>query len=182
MQPLFLVGYMGCGKSTLGRKLASRLGLSFLDTDRMVEEKEGATVAEIFGYEGEEYFRLSERKILEKVISENRRGVFSTGGGLPTWEDNMEVMNQQGITIYLKRPAEQIIRRLSPYGRQKRPRLRGLSDEELLAFMTEDMVKREQFYAKAKITISCESLADKDLIEEILQRIEDLEKKENGRQ
>lgn len=124
MKPLFLVGYMGCGKSTLGRKLARRLGVPFADTDALVERREGASVADVFRYEGEACFRRIEREVLEETVGAGEAAVVSTGGGLPVWGDNMAYMNRAGRTVYLRRTAEQIARRLSPYGRQKRPRLR----------------------------------------------------------
>ena len=89
MKPLFLVGYMGCGKSTLGRKLARRLGIPYADTDALVEEREGASVSDVFRYEGEQRFREVEREVLDRVIGEGAVPVVSTGGGLPTWSDNM---------------------------------------------------------------------------------------------
>ena len=122
MKPLFLVGYMGCGKSTLGRKLARRLGVGFVDTDALVEEQAGASVADVFRYEGEARFREAEREALERAIAAGGETVVSTGGGLPTWSDNMQRMNGVGHTVFLHRTAEQIARRLSPYGRRKRPR------------------------------------------------------------
>ena len=79
MKPLFLVGYMGCGKSTLGRKLARRLGVDFIDTDALVEEREGASVADVFRYEGEERFREAERRVLDEVIAGASFAVVSTG-------------------------------------------------------------------------------------------------------
>ena len=82
MKPLFLVGYMGCGKSTLGRKLARRLGIPYADTDALVEEREGASVSDVFRYEGEQRFREVEREILDRVIEEGAVPVVSTGGGL----------------------------------------------------------------------------------------------------
>lgn len=167
MGKLFLVGYMGCGKSTIGRKLARALGCRFVDTDSLVEEREGATVYDIFRYEGEERFRQIEREVLEEVIAEESDVVISTGGGLPAWGDNMTRMNEVGRTIYLKRSAENIASRLSPYGRQKRPRLRGLSDEELVAFMREDMVRREPCYSQAVQVIACEGKSDDEIIREI---------------
>ena len=168
MRPLFLVGYMGCGKSTLARKIARRLGVEAIDTDRVVEEQEGASVFDIFRYEGEERFRQIEREALERIIADPAAAVVSTGGGLPVWRDNMARMNEVGTTVYLRRSAEQIARRLSPYGRQKRPRLRGLSDEELVAFMTRDIVKREPFYAQARHTFDCNALSDDEVAEKIL--------------
>ena len=110
MKPLFLVGYMGCGKSTLGRKLARRLGIGYADTDALVEEREGASVSDVFRYEGEQRFREVEREVLDRVIDEGAVPVVSTGGGLPTWGDNMARMNAAGCTVYLRRSAEQIAR------------------------------------------------------------------------
>ena len=132
MKPLFLIGYMGCGKSTLGRKLARRLGIGFVDTDTLVEEQAGAPVADVFRYEGEARFREAEREALERAIAAGGEAVVSTGGGLPTWGDNMQRMNGVGHTVFLRRSAAQIASRLSPYGRRKRPRLRGLDDAGLL--------------------------------------------------
>ncbi len=158
---------MGCGKSTIGRKLAKRTGLRFVDTDAQVEEREGATVYDIFRYEGEERFRTIEREVLDETIAEGA-AIISTGGGLPTWRDNMERMNEAGQTIYLKRTADRIATRLSPYGRQKRPRLRGLSDEELVQFMRQDMAAREPHYAKAHLVIECDALCDDDILDLIV--------------
>ena len=168
MIPLFLVGYMGCGKSTIGRKLARTLHLEFVDTDHRIEEREGATVIDIFHYEGEERFRTIEREVLEEVITAERASVVSTGGGLPAWGDNMARMNEVGRTIYLKRSAENIASRLSPYGRQKRPRLRGLNDEELVIFMREDMAKRDPYYSQAVQVVACEGKSDEEIIREII--------------
>lgn len=169
MKPLFLVGYMGCGKSTLGRKLARRLGVDFIDTDALVEEREGASVADVFRYEGEERFREAERRVLDEVIAGASFAVVSTGGGLPTWRDNMPCMNAVGHTVYLRRSPEQIARRLSPYGRRKRPRLQGLDDEQLVAFMRGDMAAREPFYAQASLVVDCDPMSDDELVEHIVQ-------------
>ena len=165
---IFLVGYMGCGKSTLGRRLARRLGVPFIDTDARVEESEGATVSDLFRYEGEQRFREIEREVLDAAIAGNDSAVISTGGGLPVWGDNMARMNAAGCTVYLRRSAENIAGRLSPYGRRKRPRLQGLNDEELVAFMTRDMASREPFYSRAKLILACDSLPDDELVERIV--------------
>lgn len=165
---IFLVGYMGCGKSTLGRRLARRLGVPFIDTDARVEEREGATVSDLFRYEGEQRFRKIEREVLDAAIAGNDSAVISTGGGLPVWGDNMARMNAAGCTVYLRRSAENIAGRLSPYGRRKRPRLQGLNDEELVAFMTRDMASREPFYSRAKLILACDSLPDDELVERIV--------------
>ena len=168
---IFLVGYMGCGKSTLGRRLARRLGVPFVDTDARVEEREGATVSDLFRYEGEQRFREIEREVLDASIAEYPSAVISTGGGLPVWGDNMARMNAAGCTVYLRRSAENIAGRLSPYGRRKRPRLQGLNDEELVAFMTRDMASREPFYSRAKLILACDSLPDDELVERIVAHV-----------
>lgn len=169
MKHLFLVGYMGCGKSTLGRKLARRLEMEFADTDVLIEQQEGATVADLFQYEGEERFRELEYGVLNQLIVNDAVTVISTGGGLPVWKDNMERMNDSGVTVFLHRSAEQIVHRLSPYGRQKRPRLRGLNDQELLAFMMHDMEVREAFYSQATLTIECDGISDDEVVGQIVE-------------
>lgn len=164
---LFLVGYMGCGKSSLGRKLARHLQARFLDTDTLVEEREGASAVDIFRFEGEARFRAVECEVLDEAVAQPGDAVISTGGGLPLYGDNMARMNQAGLTIYLRRSAESIARRLSPYGRQRRPRLRGLSDEELVGFMTRDMAVREPFYCVARVVVDCDAFSDGALVERI---------------
>ena len=176
MSLLFLVGYAGSGKSSLGRRLAHRLGYAFVDTDKRVEEAVGASIADIFYYEGEVYFRQAERDVLESLAAEDmsRCLVVATGGGMPVWQDNMEWMNEHGITIYLSRPTEQILSRLTEYGREKRPMFRGKSDEELRAFMAQQMAEREPFYAKAHITVDCSSMSDSSVVEYIVTKIDNL--------
>lgn len=170
MKPLFLIGYMGCGKTTLARRIARRLGVEAADTDALVEQREGASVADLFHYVGEERFREAERAALEELIARGAR-VISTGGGLPTWRDNMERMNAVGLTVYLRRPAGRIAARLSPFGRRKRPRLRGLNDEELVAFMERDMAAREPYYARAQLTLDCETLSDNEAVSIIVNQL-----------
>ena len=168
---LYLVGYAGSGKSSLGKRLARRLRLRFVDTDKFVELSEGATVADIFHYGGEEYFRRTERNAVESLYSEGENMVVATGGGLPTWGDNMEWLNDHGLTIYLRRSPEQILSRMSAYGREKRPMFRGKSDEELLAFMRAQMTERENFYAKAHISVDCTPISDDEAVEVIVKEL-----------
>lgn len=161
---LFLVGYAGSGKSSLAKRLSRRLAIKQLDTDKLVEEREGASVADIFYYQGEEYFRQTERSVVEELVVSGYEGIVATGGGLPTWGDNMARMNEVGYTIYLRRSPEQILSRLSDYGREKRPMFRGKSDEELLSFMHEHIAQREPYYAQAKMVIDCDTMSDDDVV------------------
>jgi shikimate kinase len=161
---LFLVGYAGSGKSSLAKRLSRKMGVKQLDTDKLVEEREGASVADIFFYQGEEYFREAERSVVEELVVSGYEGIVATGGGLPTWGDNMARMNEVGYTIYLRRSPEQILSRLSDYGREKRPMFRGKSDEELLSFMHEHIAQREPYYAQAKMVIDCDTMSDDDVV------------------
>ena len=165
---LYLIGYMGTGKSTIGRKVAKRANLPFFDTDKMVEEAEGATVADIITYAGEEYFREAERRALEQT-AEVENAIISTGGGVPMWGDNQAWISEHGMSVYLKRTPEQILSRLSPHGRQKRPKFRGKSDEELLQFMHEHLAEREPIYEKADMVIDCEEVSDEEIVEKLSQ-------------
>lgn len=164
---LFLVGYAGSGKSSLAKRLSRKMGVKQLDTDKLVEEREGASVADIFFYQGEEYFRHAERSVVEELVATGYEGIVATGGGLPTWGDNMARMNELGYTVYLRRSPEQILSRLSDYGREKRPMFRGKSDEELLSFMHEHIAQREPYYAQAKMVVDCDTMSDDDVVSHI---------------
>lgn len=168
---IFLVGYAGSGKSSLGRRLARRLGARFVDTDSVVEQRVGASISDIFYYEGEEYFRRAERDVLESLWSDNEDIVVATGGGLPIWSDNMEWMRSAGHTIYLRRDIEQILSRMTAYGREKRPMFRGKSDEELRVFMREQLAEREPYYLLSEIVVECTHHSDESVVEHIAHRL-----------
>ena len=171
---LILVGYAGSGKSSLAKRLAKALGVGYVDTDTLVEQSVGATIADIFHYEGEEYFRRSERAVLERLAEEGYEGIVATGGGLPAWEDNMERLNSMGTTIYLQRSPEPILSRLSAYGREKRPMFRGKSDEELLQFMHDHLAQREPYYTKANVVVDCNTMSDVDVVNYIIASVQSL--------
>lgn len=169
---LVLVGYAGSGKSSLAKRLSKALGVGYVDTDTLVEQSVGASIADIFYYEGEEYFRRMERSVVDRLVADGYEGIVATGGGLPVWEDNMERLNSIATTIYLRRSPEQILSRLSAYGREKRPMFRGKSDEELLQFMREHIAEREPYYAKANIVVDCNMMSDQDVVQYIIGRVE----------
>ncbi len=169
---LFLIGYMGCGKSTIGRKLSSRLGWDLIDTDAMIERREGMSIGEIFDTHGEEHFRGLEQSVLAEIIERGRDCVVSTGGGLPMWGDNMSVMNGAGESIYIHRTAENIASRLSPRGRAKRPKIRGLLDDELVAYMSENIALRDPIYRQSSLIIEAVPLSDGEILDLIVERVE----------
>ncbi len=162
---LFLVGYMGCGKSTIGRKLSAKIGCDMVDTDHLIEEREGLSIAEIFEKMGEAHFRELERDVLKELIAQGDSCIVSTGGGLPLFGDNMELMNTAGLTVYLHRTAENIASRLSSAGRQRRPKLRGLSDEELVEFMSKNIAERYPTYMKANCVVEAVPMSDDEILE-----------------
>ncbi|MBQ8864214.1 MAG: shikimate kinase [Rikenellaceae bacterium] len=173
---LFLIGYMGCGKSKLGRKLAPELGFELLDTDKVIEQAVGMTVAEIFAEKSEPWFRRRERMVLEWLADYPNDIVISTGGGLPCKGDNMELMNKIGPTVYLKRAPENIVGRISEHGRWKRPAIRGMNDEQLLAYINQNLPGREPMYSQASLTIDCTTKSDEQIIELIKLHITEYEK------
>ena len=145
---IFLIGYMGSGKSTLGRTLASELDLTFIDLDSFLEEKYFKTIPQIFAEEGEDSFRKKERKVLEEV-SLFDDVIIATGGGAPCFFDNMELMNNAGFCIFLDVDTESLVGRLMT-AKIERPLIKGKSAGELGAFIEQMMQKRRPFYEKAR--------------------------------
>lgn len=122
MKNIILVGYMGCGKTTVGKNLARICEMSFLDTDELIEEQQGRSISEIFATDGEEAFRDMETEVLKKMIEQRREGlVLSTGGGMALREENRALLKQLGIVFYLKAKPETVYERVK--GDTKRPLL-----------------------------------------------------------
>ena len=159
---IYLIGYMGCGKSTIGRKLADLMGISFVDLDKYIEERYFKSVPAIFAEEGESRFREKERLSLLEV-SEFEDVVIGTGGGAPCFFDNMEIMNSKGVTVYIAPDTEVLATRLIK-SKTERPLIVGKSFEELILFINEALKKRAPFYEKAQITIRGENNLDPQLV------------------
>lgn len=151
MKRIILIGYMGAGKTTIGRQLAMALGLQFYDLDWYIEMRYHKKVSEIFAEKGEAYFRDIERRMLHEV-AEFEDVVVSCGGGTPCFYDNMAYMNQQAETVYLKLTPEVLCMHLK-MGRTVRPLILGKTEEELQQYIRESLVEREPFYTQAKHTI-----------------------------
>lgn len=162
MKRIILVGYMGAGKTTVGRQLAMTLGLQFYDLDWYIEMRYHKKVSEIFAEEGEEYFRDLERRMLHEV-AEFEDVVISCGGGTPCFYDNMAYMNQQAETVYLKLTPEVLCMHLK-MGRTIRPLILGKTEEELQQYIRESLVVREPFYTQAKHTIDVSLMDNYDKI------------------
>ncbi|HFA49384.1 MAG TPA: shikimate kinase [Bacteroidetes bacterium] len=146
---LYLTGFMGSGKTTIGKQLADALGLPFVDLDGRLEEKTGTSIARIFAERGEGEFRKMEAEVLRETANEGP-AVFATGGGTPCFYNNMEWMNENGITLYLEVPPAVLLERLKN-GTALRPLLKGKTDAQLLSFIENKLEERRPFYEKANL-------------------------------
>ena len=149
---------MGCGKSSIGKKIANYLNWKFVDMDDLIEGRTQLTVSEIFESKGEYWFRKLERDILQEFKSENNI-IVATGGGVPCFEDNMERMSILGNTIYLKVSPENLFVRLKR-GRDNRPKIKNLNDQQLLSFIENTLEQRDKAYTKASLLIDCDGVTE----------------------
>jgi len=149
---IFLVGYMGSGKSTLGKQLANRLQFKFVDLDKTIEEKEGHELFDIFNKQGEAYFRGLEKKYLHETTALLEDAVIAVGGGTPCFYDNMSFMNKEGVTVYLKMDASSLAYRIFN-GKGKRPLVDGKSEADLKVFVKDHLAEREDMYNDASIIV-----------------------------
>jgi len=149
MKRFFLLGYMGSGKTTVGKRLAKSLSLDFIDLDAYIQAKYRRTIPQLFEEKGEEGFRQAERQALQEV-AEFEDVVISTGGGAPCFFDNMELMNKAGTTIYLQAEPQELADRLSA-SKTVRPLIAGKSREELVPFIRDHLACRERYYLMARI-------------------------------
>lgn len=148
---IILMGYMGSGKTTVGRALAKDLNMPFYDLDWYIESRMRKTVKQIFDERGEEGFRVIERNMLHEV-AEFENTVVSCGGGTPCFFDNIDYLNQQGETVYLKCTPEVLHKHLS-MGKTVRPLLLNKTPEQVKTYIEEQLQVREPFYNKAKHTV-----------------------------
>lgn len=161
---IFLVGFMGCGKSTKAKQLANRLNCPVIDLDAVIVADQGKTIAEYFAEHGEAAFRQLESDTL-KTYAYPETCVVATGGGLPCFFDNMEWMNANGNTIYLQMTPQQLVSRL--HNREKRPLIKGMDDEQLLAFIEGKLSERNFFYTKAQFIVHAFDLQVEDLMNQL---------------
>ena len=163
---IFLTGYMGCGKSTIGRKVAALMGLHFIDLDKYIEERNFKSVPDIFAQEGEAAFREKERQALLEV-AEFEDIVIGTGGGAPCFFDNMQLMNKSGVTIYLAPDIETLAFRLLK-SKTERPLISGKSRDELITFIQLALQKRAPFYEQSKIVIRGKSDVQPEEVKQLI--------------
>lgn len=166
-RPIFIVGFMGSGKTTLGRKLATATGRSFIDLDQEIVAHIGMTIPAYFSKFGEENFRKLESEFLKKQKGVN--AIISTGGGTPCFFDNMQWILDNGVALYLRHTPKSLWSRLSQSDVQKRPVLKGLNGDDLLTFIEVKLAERAPFYDQAHLKVD----QIKTPIEDIVQLLND---------
>ena len=172
MKRIILIGYMGAGKTTIGKTLSKELNFPFYDLDWYIENRRRKKVSEIFAEVGEEGFRKIEYNMLHEV-AEFEDVIISCGGGTPCFFDNIDYMNRQGQVVYLKAQPEVLYKHLL-MGKVERPLLKGKSPDELIAFIREQLAYREQFYNKAQYTVDVSLMDNYDKIKITIEKLKEL--------
>ena len=172
MKSIILIGYMGSGKTTVGKALSKETGMMFYDLDWYIESRMHKSVSQIFAEKGEEGFRKIEYNMLHEV-AEFEDVIISCGGGTPCFFDNMDYLNGQGETVYLKASPEVLYSHLK-MGRTERPLLKGKSPEEMQRFIADQLASREPFYSKAKHTLDVSLLDNYEKIKISVHRIREM--------
>ena len=166
---IFLIGFMGCGKSTIANLLASEMKLPLKDIDLIIEKRAELTISEIFNEHGENFFRYLEGVVLNEILLEAGEMMVSTGGGLPCFDHRMEWMNRNDITIYLKCSVETLFNRIQ-IDSSKRPLVVNRTENELKEFIQNKLDERKSIYESASIIIDG-NLSSIEVVQEILKQI-----------
>ncbi len=147
---IVLVGFPGCGKSTLGKKLSAFFNVSFVDLDYEIEKHEHCSITDIFKLKGEKYFRQTEHEVLKRILFSENNFVLATGGGTPCFFDNMSIINQNSISIFIDLPEHILISRIIQ-NKSKRPLFANLSEKEIKTTVTRLLAIRKPYYQQAHI-------------------------------
>jgi shikimate kinase len=161
---IFLIGFMGSGKTHWGRLLSQKLSLPFFDLDEQVSSNAGKSLPEIFATEGEEQFRLLEKDVLHIITESHDSFVMACGGGSPCYFNNIEYMNQAGTTVWINTPLEVLFTRLVKE-KKERPLIKNLSDDQLRNFITRKYADRRIYYEQADLTVDDEPVQLDHLID-----------------
>jgi len=172
MKRIVLIGYMGSGKTTVGKALAKEIDLPFYDLDWYIENRMRRKVSQIFAERGEEGFRQIERNMLHEV-AEFENVVISCGGGTPCFFDNMDYLNQQAQVVWLRCEPEVLQKHLL-MGKGDRPLLKGKAPDELLDFIRQQLEKREPYYSKARYTLDVSLMDNYEKIKITIEKLKEL--------
>lgn len=154
---IFIIGYMGAGKSTVGKRLATKLSIPFIDLDDAFEARYRYSIPRFFDHFGETRFREFENQCLKEIITENENAVISSGGGTACSDENISLMNKEGITVYIKMHPKSLAHRLNR-ARRLRPIVRDVQNDDMQEFVEDQLKEREPYYEQAKVVVKGESL------------------------
>ena len=164
---IFLIGFMGSGKTHWGRLLSAKLQLPFLDLDSVIVHREGKSVSDIFSEQGEEYFRYLEKEVLEEMVDGQDNFILSCGGGTPCFFNNIDFMKRNGKVIWLNTSVEALKERLLRE-RRSRPLIREITDEELQRYIIRKLSERRMYYERAHAVVNEENVTLEQLIRTLL--------------
>ncbi|MFB9120888.1 shikimate kinase [Bergeyella porcorum] len=162
-----LLGYMGSGKSHISKLLSSKLNFKLIDLDKEIIKRNNCSISEIFQKKGEIFFRKQEREALEEVLATEQNAILSLGGGTPVYYNNMDVINQNSISIYLSANIPTLTQRLYKQ-KDKRPLIANISDEALPEFIAKHLFERNPFYRKAQFMVSTDKKTPEEIVDEII--------------
>ena len=166
-----LVGYMGSGKSSVGKLLGLQLGIPFYDLDAVIEDIEQLSISDLFEKKGELYFRKSENKILQQILHKDESFVLSLGGGTPCYYNNHELLLQDGIvSFYLKATSAKLVERLQ-VEKESRPLVATLNKDELLDFVNKHLFDRSYYYHQVNHVVAIDEKSVDQLVDEIVQQL-----------
>jgi len=168
-----LMGYMGSGKSIVSNELSSKLCFKNIDLDNEISSEIGLSISEIFQKKGELFFRKKEKEILERVLESQEDVVLSLGGGTPCYYNNIDLINERSVSVYLVANVNALVKNLL-YEREKRPLIAGIKEEELPNFIGQHLMERNHYYSKAKVTVMVNDWDLDRIVSDILTEIEKL--------
>jgi len=164
---IFLIGFMGSGKTHWGKQLSAKLGIPFYDLDSVIVESEKATITQIFEKKGEEYFRYQEKETLEEIVEREESFILSCGGGTPCFFNNIEFMKKHGKVIWLNTSVDMLKERLFRE-RMSRPLISDVDDAELRRYIIKKLSERRMYYQQADVTVPEENTNLEELIQLLL--------------
>lgn len=165
-----LVGYMGSGKSHISKILSDEINFKLLDLDKEISKRLKMTIPEIFEKKGEIFFRKTEREVLEEILVSDDNIVLSLGGGTPAYYNNMEIINLNSKSIFLRANISTLVARLSKQ-KDKRPLVAKIPEEDLPEFIAKHLFERNAFYSKSQFMISTDGRNPEDIVSEIKEKL-----------
>jgi shikimate kinase len=165
-----LVGYMGSGKSHISKILSEKLNFRLIDLDKEISRRNKLTIPEIFEKKGEIYFRKLERETLEEILASEENVVLSLGGGTPVYYNNMEIINHNSKSVFLRASIATLSERLSKQ-KEKRPLIANISEEDIPEFIAKHLFERNEFYSKAQISVSTDNREPENIVDEIIEKL-----------